>query len=294
MSVRNTRRDVLVAMGGMAALSAIPAVQPATAQSVCEEKSDLEDEIKSLREQLAEAEEAQTHLPDEIAARRRRLIELHATLFEPRFSTDTRATAKEIGLGARESIVVLDVEEKFGAGTATAWFVTEHELLTNSHNVDGEVEILYGVTVDGERFEAELVERVESRDPDVALLQTDFTGPSLPVGDSYALSPEDPLVQVGHPGGGDFGYWVNTLGGFVERESSTTLLATIPGLAGNSGSPILNLQGDVVAMTYGGKPQQDPTIAPTDDEVRIGTLNVDPFTSAVPIETAIERMEAWT
>lgn len=295
MTHRSTRRGVLLAIGGTAALPLVAAASPSTVQAVCDGRADLEAEIDFLGSRLAELEAELERLPDVIADRQRRILESHAARSEPRFASDVRARAREVGLDARESVVVLDVEGRHDEGTATAWFVTDHLLLTNAHNVGREFETLYGVTVGQETFEAELVGHVESQWPDVALLRTDFAGTPLSVGDSASLSRDDPLVQVGHPGAQDFGFWVLTLGGFLARSSPNALSATIPGLTGSSGSPILDLSGDVVAMTYGGGAAEDTAAdGATDDAVRVGLLAAEPSTSAVPIETAMERMGGWT
>lgn len=287
-----SRREVLLAVGATAALPLVASATATTVQAACSEQTAIEAELEQRRDDLA-AELAELEaLPDQIADLHRFLLETVAARAVPRFPGATRQEALAVGRAARESVVALDVVERFGQGTATAWFVTDHTLLTNSHNVDSEFEHLYGVTASGESFEASLVDRVESQEPDVALLETDYSGVPLSTGDATSLAVDDPLVQVGHPAG--FGFWVITLGGFVRQPTPDEVHATIPGLAGNSGSPILDLDGGVVAMTYAGKPGEIVDPEPADDVVRIGSMAVDPFTSAVSIEAAMERMEAWT
>jgi serine protease Do len=258
-------------MAGASALSFVPAARPVSAQTLCDEITTLEAEI---------------------AAHQRRIMELHATSFAPRFPPETNDAARDAGRDARESVVLLDVGGSYSEGTATAWFVTDHYLLTNAHNVEDDFETLQGVTVRQETFEAELVGSVADQQPDVALLRTGVEGTPLPIGDAGSLTRGDPLVQVGYSGG--FGHWVITLGSYLDRGSSDELSASIPGLEGNSGSPILDLDGQVVAMTFGAQSEGDPAIEPTDDEVRVGLLAGEPFTSAVPIDTAMEQMDEWT
>lgn len=292
MSVEMTRREALLAIGGGLALPVAAPVGASTGQDACGDQRALEREVAQLREQVAAAHADLERLPDEIVERQRRILELFAATSEPRFRTSTRRQAVDIGTRARESVIVLDVVDRYGGGTATAWFVTEHRLLTNAHNVSGAFERIHGVALDGQSFEASVVESVEQQQPDVALLETEYTGTPLPSGDSATLSRDDPVVQVGHPA--DFGFWVLTLGGYLEQRSADELWATIPGLEGNSGSPILDLDGAVVGMTYGGEPVTEFKTEPGDDRVHLGTLAVDPFTSAVPIQTALELVEAWT
>lgn len=180
------------------------------------------------------------------------------------FPADTLDRGRKVGLEARSSVVTLEIlEEGFSAGQATAWFVDDGYLFTNAHNVfpvgpDSEFEC---VTQDGDRFDVEVVELFEDMQPDVALLRTGYTGATtLPLADVDGLAAGQPLVQVGHPG--EVGYWVISMGRFIEGRPNETrggteyteLTSVVPGRPGVSGSPVLTLDGAVVGMTHGGEP----------------------------------------
>ena len=205
-----------------------------------------------------------------------------------------RAAARAVGEPARESVVFIDVVTEVGGGTATGWLVDDGLILTNAHNtVDFEVATAKRAwTVDGTAAPVSLVGKVAGGQPDVALLAADVDAPPLPVGSSSSLERDQPVVQVGHPGG--FGNWVVSLGSVVEV-GETDVTTTVPGLQGNSGSPLLDLEGRVVGMTSGAEPGPGSAgVEPADPTPHYERLAVDAPSLHVPIETAMEQVEGWT
>ena len=97
--------------------------------------------------------------------------------------------------------------------------------------------------------------------PDIALLR--ITPPSgitpVKIGSSAGLVQGQPLVVVGNPGG--MGNWVATLGSYVQLRDAFDLdgnpvrefKATTPSMGGNSGSPVFDLEGNVVGVLWGGE-----------------------------------------
>lgn len=210
-----------------------------------------------------------------------------------------REAARTVGVEARPGMVYLEMTDDVSVATASAWFVDEHLLLTNNHNVE---DLTLSTdrhfwTIDGNRHEFDVVDR-SAQGPDIALLRTDATAPKvLPTGSSEALSGGDELVQVGNPGG--FGQWVLTLGEFLERDQAFgDLVTSVPGLQGVSGSPLLDMSGRVVGVTFAGRPKTDwqPGEAPEPvaPEVEVYPLAPDSNALHVPIEQALELMEEWT
>lgn len=164
---------------------------------------------------------------------------------------------------------------------------------------------------------------------DVALLQTDspLDVPALTWGDSKKLQNGDPLFAIGHPG--QMGNWALTAGIFIQSETiifspsreqyetevefnealasqqklmepntsykegdigtKTTLQTTVPGMIGSSGSPILNVNGEVIALLWGAVGIESHTdLEPTD----IGAFK-DPaphIMHSVPVQVSRE----WT
>lgn len=286
-----TRRTVLATTAAaMGATAVTPPIQ-AQEDDSCDEIDALESEIAELEAELADLEDLLDDLPSEKASVYGDIVDLHGERTDPVYPSDIRSEAKTVGMDVRDSVVILDVVEEFGVGMATAWVADDGLLLTNSHNVNDGFTELSCVSLEGESYDASVLDYVENESPDVALLETDFDGEPLPTGSSDTLSQGDHMVQIGHPG--DFAHWVITLGEFDEKENNNTLLSTVPGVQGTSGSPIVNLDGEVVAMTYGGRSEGSISEDPADPDPVYRFFTDDDITTAVPIETAIQKMEEW-
>lgn len=57
-------------------------------------------------------------------------------------------------------------------------------------------------------------------------------------------------MQVEHPY--SVGNWVVSLGRYIKNSFDDTVLTPVPAASGNSGDPLVNLDGDVVGITSGG------------------------------------------
>ena len=145
-------------------------------------------------------------------------------------------TALEIGIDARSSVV------KVGSGTG--WVVDDGLVATCSHVVDdGDTDI---ETFGGQRQEGRIVEQHD--DVDLALLaaETDDIGPlTLETG---IQSVETPVVKVGHPDA--VGTWTISLGRVV-RLRGDRIFTDVPCGPGDSGSPLLTLDGAVIGHVTG-------------------------------------------
>lgn len=250
---------------------------PSPAEPGCDE-----DAVAALADERAELEGELVELEYELASLRtaERGADYLLGQLESGFPEQTAARGKAVGIAARASVVVLQiVEGGYPANHATAWFVDDGYLFTNAHNVSpaGPDTEYRAVTPDGERFDVEVVDVVEGMVPDVALLRTGYRGADpLPLAAVDELEPGQPLVQVGHPG--EIGYWIVSMGRFVEGQQTrtvegdpyTALKSVVPGRPGVSGSPVLTLDGGVVGMTNGGESvvTRDPgTPAPAAPEI---------------------------
>lgn len=226
------------------------------------------------------------------------------------FEDDVLSAAQSIGSQVRESVVLLDLD----GGQATGWYVDDRHVLTNAHNVYGRNSAT-AWTVDGTSFGVEVVDLVEDVMPDVALLRADRSGPPLPLGAASSLEPGDTVVQVGHPG--EVGNWLITTGRHLrssgmdeemdaegwdeedegEYELLPELTTSVPGAQGNSGSPLVNLDGEVVGMTHGGTDQDplphDGPPEPSEPIVHDWPLRWKMWSLHVPVETVAEYYEAW-
>ncbi|MEJ8566632.1 DegQ family serine endoprotease [Elongatibacter sediminis] len=131
-------------------------------------------------------------------------------------------------------------------------FIIEDDgyIITNHHVVEDADQIV--VRLDDRReFEAELI----GSDPqsDVALLKIDAKGlPALAIGDSESLKPGEWVVAIGSP----FNFEQSVTAGIVSAKGrSTGAQQYVPFIQtdvainrGNSGGPLLNLEGEVVGI----------------------------------------------
>lgn len=280
VSRRGFLRVCAVGAAGVAGATAVgstgvgvPSVE-GTVPSVLDGQDDAEATVEELEAEL-------------LQRRQERLADLSS------MDGQTRERAREVGIAARQGVVVFRATAN---RLGTAWAVDEHHLLTVAHNVPTDVQGADCWTLGGESFEAEVVDVDEDRSPDVALLDTDRSLSPLPTGSADSLMPDDTLVQVGHPG--NFGFWVLAAGPFLRRDRENQFASEVPILVGNSGSPVLDLDGMVVGMSTSatiddeqaeawGEPFRDETVRHTPIRPEITTYHV-------PIDVALDRMEAWT
>lgn len=162
------------------------------------------------------------------------------------FSDQTLTEARELGTTVQESVVKLSSGNTGGTG----WVVDDGYIVTNSHVVR-DTETMDVETFDGETGTATREGYHQDMIPDVALLSTEMDTPTpLKMQSDVDLSKGDPVVTVGHPG--KVGEWVISLGRYSRYEPGINWeLSDIPTDQGNSGSPILTLDGTVFGCVSG-------------------------------------------
>ena len=139
--------------------------------------------------------------------------------------------------------------DRQGAGSG---FIIEEDgyIITNHHVIEDADEIIVRMA-DRREFEAKLI----GSDPlsDVALLKVDAKNlPTLKMGDSKALKPGEWVVAIGSP----FNFEQSVTAGIVSAKGrSTNQQQYVPFIQtdvainrGNSGGPLLNLDGEVVGI----------------------------------------------
>lgn len=141
------------------------------------------------------------------------------------------------------------VPDRRGAGSG---FILDSDgyIITNHHVVEDADQIIIRMA-DRREFEAELI----GSDPlsDIALLKVDAKNlPTLKLGDSKALRPGEWVVAIGSP----FNFDQSVTAGIVSAKGrSTNQQRYVPFIQtdvainqGNSGGPLLNMDGDVVGI----------------------------------------------
>ncbi len=139
--------------------------------------------------------------------------------------------------------------DRQGAGSG---FIVEDDgyIITNHHVIENADEIIVRMA-DRREFEAELI----GSDPlsDIALLKIDAKNlPTLKLGDSKVLKPGEWVVAIGSP----FNFEQSVTAGIVSAKGrSTNQQQYVPFIQtdvainrGNSGGPLLNLDGEVVGI----------------------------------------------
>lgn len=141
-----------------------------------------------------------------------------------------------------------------GIGAGVIWH-PEGLVLTNHHVVAGGRRNVMVALHDGRSFDAEVVKNSGSLD--LTLLRLDVAAldlPAAPVGDSDALRVGELVYAIGHPWGSVGAVSAGIIGGVGEfrgpgRGSWARYVRSDVTLApGNSGGPLLNSRGEVVAI----------------------------------------------
>jgi putative serine protease PepD len=143
------------------------------------------------------------------------------------------------------------------AAEGTGWvYDTQGHIVTNEHVIDGASSVSVKFS-DGSTAKATVVAKDTSSD--IAVLKVDVPASELhvlPVGDSGALAVGDGVVAVGNPYGLDNSVTTGIVSA-LDREISAPDGTPIEGAIqtdaainhGNSGGPLLNLDGQVVGIT---------------------------------------------
>lgn len=293
MTPEYSRRECIGLLGattvGSLALPGTGAGTVGSIQSGTETETDCE-RLAALESEYEELQASTRTLTAEIERIEDRLVEERA-----RYPPDVRESAREVGTSIREGVAFLDMDDGHGVGgEATGWFVEPDLVVTNRHNIEHvtpEWE-LRGWLPDGTGFEWDVLAEADPSGPDIAVLSADRSVDPLPVA-SDPVATGDHLVQVGHPGGA--GTWVISLGE-VRSVVGDAIETDVPGLQGVSGSPVVNLDGEVVGVTFGadvdvptsGPPEASPT------EVHYELLAPEGEALHVPIDVVMELLEGWT
>ncbi|WP_302083260.1 S1 family peptidase [Salinibaculum rarum] len=221
--------------------------------------------------------------------------------------------ARDVGLEARDAVVWLyhnNVgKEDIMGGIGTGWFIDDTHIVTNGHIIDQNNEedgSFRAITINNTSHELEVLDYVYNINPtrDVALLKLkDGSAPhALTLGDTNSLEEGQPLIQIGHPA--TIGNWLIALGTYTGRSpgiNSNSLTTEMPSYSGNSGSPLLTLDGDVVGLHYASTSENYAGDPPTPidedvDEARVYTeLPYQKRKSAVaePIEDVTSHLSDW-
>lgn len=164
--------------------------------------------------------------------------------------------AEQVVSSMMRSVVRLRVNK---TSSGTGFVVGENLILTNYHVVADYSDVVYEdiqvETYNGTFLAARFVDG--NFRSDVALVRTEEKIPGVVIAEISGSSPEigEPVVSIGHPA--STMPWTATVGVYYTSEPNIfnveSDVYSLPSISGASGSPIFNMQGKVVAMTYGSR-----------------------------------------
>src|SRR5262245_51557688 len=159
----------------------------------------------------------------------------------------TPKTVEQIADSARKSVVVITTTGRDGkkAGVGTGFILSADGLIaTNLHVIDEGRPIAVELT-DGTRHEVSTVHATD-RQLDLAIIRIKADGLTpLELGDSDRLKDGQAIVALGNPLGFKNSIVSGVLSARREFEGKPMLQVAMPVEAGNSGGPILDMQGRV-------------------------------------------------
>jgi serine protease Do len=159
-------------------------------------------------------------------------------------------TVEKLAEDGKKSLVVILSTGRDGrqVGLGTGFVVAEDGLIATNFHVIGEARPITVQLQDGAKHEVETVHAAD-RNLDLALVRIKVKKlAALPLGDARGLKPGQPIVALGHPLGLEYSVVAGVLSGKRELDGVSLLQIAMPIEPGNSGGPVLDMQGRVVGI----------------------------------------------
>jgi regulator of sirC expression with transglutaminase-like and TPR domain len=160
-------------------------------------------------------------------------------------------TVEEIAAGAKPSIAVILYTGRDGKqkGLGTGFVIAEDGLIATNLHVIGEARPIIVQLADGSKHEATEV-HASDRKLDLAIvrIKTPNKLTPLPLGDSGKLKQGQPIIALGHPQGLEYSIVSGVLSSERVLDGIPMLQLAIPIEQGNSGGPVLDVQGRVLGI----------------------------------------------
>lgn len=163
---------------------------------------------------------------------------------------EAEKSVEELAAAVRKSIVVVTYRDRDGrqAGLGTGFVISEDGLIATNLHVIGEARPIAVQTEDGTSYDVASVHATD-RASDLAIVRIDAKQiPFLPLGDSDAARQGEEVVVVGNPRGLKHSVVAGVISGTRSIDDKPMLQLAIPIEAGNSGGPVLDMQGRVLGI----------------------------------------------
>ena len=164
---------------------------------------------------------------------------------------EKKKTVEELAADAKDSIAVLLYTGRDGKqqGLGTGFVIDEAGLIATNLHVIGEARPITVQLADGSKHEATTVV-ASDRKLDLAIVKIDARKKlkPLPLGDSSKLPQGLAIVALGHPRGLEHSVVAGVLSGKRDMDGVSMLQLAIPIEQGNSGGPVLDMQGRVIGI----------------------------------------------
>jgi regulator of sirC expression with transglutaminase-like and TPR domain len=156
-------------------------------------------------------------------------------------------TVEQLAEKVRKAVVVVTVTGRDGRqqGLGSGFVIAADGLVATNLHVIGEARPIAVQMADGKKFEVKEVTAFD-RPLDLALIRIDAKDlPALPLGNSDTLKQGQPIVAIGNPHGLKHSVVAGVVSGTREIENRQMIQLAIPIEPGNSGGPLLDMQGRV-------------------------------------------------
>jgi serine protease Do len=160
------------------------------------------------------------------------------------------ASVQQLAKQVRQSVVVITVTGREGTqhGLGTGFVVSADGLIATNLHVIGEARPISVQTADGKTLTVEAVHATD-RSRDLAILKVKGEElRALTLADSDKLDDGEPIVVMGNPHGLKYSVVSGVLSGTREINDRKMLQLAVPVEPGNSGGPVLDMQGRVCGI----------------------------------------------
>ena len=157
------------------------------------------------------------------------------------------ASVEKLNEQARKSVVVVTFTGRDGRqqGLGSGFIIEPNGLIATNLHVIGEARPIRVQLTDGKSFDVTSVHAYD-RNLDLALIKIDAKDlPALPLGDSSALKQGQAIMAIGNPHGLKHSVVAGVVSGTREIDNRSMIQLAIPIEPGNSGGPLLDMEGRV-------------------------------------------------